>query len=246
MTLLGLYLLAVLMALISAFVLSKAIKSNFKNYIMIEMPNYKIPVLKNVLFTVYTKTKSFVFEAGKIILSISILLWILASNGPGDDFKHAEQIILEKYDNKKNISELDYEIQSYRLENSYIGTAGKILEPILNPLGYDWKIGIAIITSFAAREVFVGTLATIFSVGSENVETIKEKMSYQRKQNGQLLFNLPTGVSLMVFYAFALQCMSTIAIVKKETNSWKWQAIQFTFMTIIAYISALIVYQTLP
>ena len=245
LTLLGLYLLAVLMALISAFVFSKMIKSNLKNYVVIEMPNYKIPVLKNVLFTVYSKTKSFVFEAGKIILSISILLWILASNGPGDDFKHAEQIILEKYDNKKNISELDYEIQSYRLENSYIGTAGKILEPILNPLGYDWKIGIAIITSFAAREVFVGTLATIFSVGSENVETIKEKMSYQRKQNGQLLFNLPTGVSLMVFYAFALQCMSTIAIVKKETNSWKWPAIQFTFMTIIAYISALIVYQTL-
>ena len=245
LTLLGLYLLAVLMALSSAFVFSKIIKSNFKNHVMIEMPNYKIPVLKNVLFTVYSKTKSFVFEAGKIILSISILLWILASNGPGDDFKYAEQIILEKYDNKKNITELDYEIQSYRLENSYIGTAGKILEPILNPLGYDWKIGIAIITSFAAREVFVGTLATIFSVGSENVETIKEKMSYQRKQNGQLLFNLPTGVSLMVFYAFALQCMSTIAIVKKETNSWKWPAIQFTFMTIIAYISALIVYQTL-
>ena len=245
LTLLGLYLLAVLMALISAFVFSKIIKSNFKNYVVIEMPNYKIPVLKNVLFTVYSKTKSFVFEAGKIILSISILLWIFASNGPGDDFKYAEQIILEKYDNKKNITELDYEIQSYRLENSYIGTAGKILEPILNPLGYDWKIGIAIITSFAAREVFVGTLATIFSVGSENVETIKEKMSYQRKQNGQLLFNLPTGVSLMVFYAFALQCMSTIAIVKKETNSWKWPAIQFTFMTIIAYISALIVYQTL-
>ena len=245
LTLLGLYLLAVSMALISGFVFSKIIKSNFKNYVVIEMPNYKIPVLKNVLFTVYSKTKSFVFEAGKIILSISILLWILASNGPGDDFKYAEQIILEKYDNKKNISELDYEIQSYRLENSYIGTAGKILEPILNPLGYDWKIGIAIITSFAAREVFVGTLATIFSVGSENVETIKEKMSYQRKQNGQLLFNLPTGVSLMVFYAFALQCMSTIAIVKKETNSWKWPAIQFTFMTIIAYISALIVYQTL-
>ena len=245
LTLLGLYLIAVLMALISAFVFSKIIKSNFKNYVVIEMPNYKIPVLKNVLFTVYSKTKSFVFEAGKIILSISILLWIFASNGPGDDFKYAEQIILEKYDNKKNITELDYEIQSYRLENSYIGTAGKILEPILNPLGYDWKIGIAIITSFAAREVFVGTLATIFSVGSENAETIKEKMSYQRKQNGQLLFNLPTGVSLMVFYAFALQCMSTIAIVKKETNSWKWPAIQFTFMTIIAYISALIVYQTL-
>ena len=245
LTLLGLYLLGVLMALISAFVFSKLIKSNFNNYGMIEMPNYKIPVLKNVLFTVYSKTKSFVFEAGKIILSISIFLWVLASNGPGDNFKYAEEIIMEKYDNKKNISELDYEIQSYRLENSYIGTAGKILEPILIPLGYDWKIGIAIITSFAAREVFVGTLATIFSVGSENVDTIKEKISYQRKPNGQLLFNLPTGVSLMVFYAFALQCMSTIAIVKKETNSWKWAAIQFIFMTIIAYISALIVYKSL-
>ena len=245
LTLLGLYMLGVLMALISAFVFSKVIKSNFKNHVIIEMPNYKIPVLKNVLFTIYSKTKSFVFEAGKIILSISIFLWILASNGPGDNFKNAEEIIMERYDNKKNINELDYEIQSYRLENSYIGTAGKVLEPILNPLGYDWKIGIAIITSFAAREVFVGTLATIFSVGSEKMDTIKEKMSYQRKSNGELLFNLPTGVSLMVFYAFALQCMSTIAIVKKETNSWKWPAIQFTFMTIIAYISALIVYQTL-
>lgn len=245
LTLLGLYMLGILMALISAFVFSKVIKSNFKNHVIIEMPNYKVPVLKNVLFTIYSKTKSFVFEAGKIILSISIFLWILASNGPGDNFKYAEEIIMERYDNKKNINELDYEIQSYRLENSYIGTAGKVLEPILNPLGYDWKIGIAIITSFAAREVFVGTLATIFSVGSEKTDTIKEKMSYQRKPNGELLFNLPTGVSLMVFYAFALQCMSTIAIVKKETNSWKWPAIQFTFMTIIAYISALIVYQTL-
>ena len=245
LTLLGLYMLGILMAIISAFVFSKVIKSNFKNHVIIEMPNYKVPVLKNVLFTIYSKTKSFVFEAGKIILSISIFLWILASNGPGDNFKYAEEIIMERYDNKKNINELDYEIQSYRLENSYIGTAGKVLEPILNPLGYDWKIGIAIITSFAAREVFVGTLATIFSVGSEKTDTIKEKMSYQRKPNGELLFNLPTGVSLMVFYAFALQCMSTIAIVKKETNSWKWPAIQFTFMTIIAYISALIVYQTL-
>ena len=152
---------------------------------------------------------------------------------------------MEQYENTKNPNELDYEIQSYKLENSYIGTAGKILEPILTPLGYDWKIGIAIITSFAAREVFVGTLATIFSVGSENMDTIKEKMSYQRKPNGQLLFNLPTGVSLMVFYAFALQCVSTIAIVKKETNSWKWPAIQFIFMTIIAYISAYIVYMSL-
>lgn len=245
LTLLGLYLLGVLMALISAFVFSKIIKSNFKNYVIIEMPNYKKPVLKNVLFTVYSKTKSFVFEAGKIILSISIFLWVLASSGPGDNFKYAEKIIMEKYDNKKNPNELDYEIQSYKLENSYIGTAGKILEPILTPLGYDWKIGIAIITSFAAREVFVGTLATIFSVGSENMDTIKEKMSYQRKPNGQLLFNLPTGVSLMVFYAFALQCVSTIAIVKKETNSWKWPAIQFIFMTIIAYISAYIVYMSL-
>ncbi|MFL2611139.1 MAG: ferrous iron transport protein B [Flavobacteriaceae bacterium] len=245
LTLLGLYLLGVLMALISAFVFSKIIKSNFKNYVIIEMPNYKKPVLKNVLFTVYSKTKSFVFEAGKIILSISIFLWVLASSGPGDNFKYAEKIIMEKYDNKKNPNELDYEIQSYKLENSYIGTAGKILEPILTPLGYDWKIGIAIITSFAAREVFVGTLATIFSVGSENMDTIKEKMSYQRKPNGQLLFNLPTGVSLMVFYAFALQCVSTIAIVKKETNTWKWPAIQFIFMTIIAYISAYIVYRSL-
>ena len=245
LTLLGLYLLGVLMALISAFVFSKIIKSNFKNYVIIEMPNYKKPVLKNILFTVYSKTKSFVFEAGKIILSISIFLWVLASSGPGDNFKDAEKIIMEKYDNKKNPNELDYEIQSYKLENSYIGTAGKILEPILTPLGYDWKIGIAIITSFAAREVFVGTLGTIFSVGSENMDTIKEKMSYQRKPNGQLLFNLPTGVSLMVFYAFALQCVSTIAIVKKETNTWKWPAIQFIFMTIIAYISAYIVYRSL-
>ncbi len=246
LTLMGLYLLGFVMALLSAAILNKILKIQSKTYFVIEMPNYKLPLIKNVALTVFEKTKSFVVEAGRIILAISILLWLMASFGPGKNFSEAEAIV-KSQPNSRLLSpvELENEIASYKLEHSFIGILGKSIEPAIAPLGFDWKIGIALISSFAAREVFVGTLATIYSVGNNQEETIKNRMKAERKPNGELLFNLPTGVSLMLFYAFALQCMSTLAIVKKETNGWKWPMIQLFSMTLIAYLSALIVYQIL-
>ena len=246
LTLMGLYLLGFVMALLSAALLNKILKIQSKTYFVIEMPNYKLPLIKNVAITVFEKTKSFVVEAGRVILAISILLWLMASFGPGEDFNYAEAIV--KSQPKSQLlspEELENEIASYKLEHSFIGILGKSIEPAIAPLGFDWKIGIALISSFAAREVFVGTLATIYSVGNNQEETIKNRMRAERKPNGELLFDLPTGVSLMLFYAFALQCMSTLAIVKKETNGWKWPMIQLFSMTLIAYLSALIVYQIL-
>ena len=246
LTLMGLYLLGFVMALLSAALLNKILKIQSKTYFVIEMPNYKLPLIKNVAITVFEKTKSFVVEAGRVILAISILLWLMASFGPGENFNEAEAIV--KSQPKSQLlspEELENEIASYKLEHSFIGILGKSIEPAIAPLGFDWKIGIALISSFAAREVFVGTLATIYSVGNNQEETIKNRMKAERKPNGELLFDLPTGVSLMLFYAFALQCMSTLAIVKKETNGWRWPMIQLFSMTLIAYLSALIVYQIL-
>ena len=246
LTLMGLYLLGFVMALLSAALLNKILKIQSKTYFVIEMPNYKLPLIKNVAITVFEKTKSFVVEAGRVILAISILLWLMASFGPGENFNEAEAIV--KSQPKSQLlspEELENEIASYKLEHSFIGILGKSIEPAIAPLGFDWKIGIALISSFAAREVFVGTLTTIYSVGNNQEETIKNRMKAERKPNGELLFDLPTGVSLMLFYAFALQCMSTLAVVKKETNGWKWPMIQLFSMTLIAYLSALIVYQIL-
>ena len=243
LTLMGLYLVGFGMALLSAWILSKTLKINSKSYFVVEMPNYKLPLFKNVAITVWEKTRTFVTEAGKIILAISILLWILASYGPGKDFSNANEIVQKQYPELSG-EILENKINAYQLEHSFIGILGKAIEPAITPLGYDWKIGIALISSFAAREVFVGTLATIYSVGNNQEETIKNRMKAERKPNGELLFDLPTGISLMLFYAFALQCMSTLAIVKKETNGWKWPMIQLFSMTLIAYLSALI-YQIL-
>ena len=246
LTLMGLYLLGFVMALFSAAILNKVLKIQSKTYFVIEMPNYKLPLLKNVGLTVFEKTKSFVVEAGKIILAISILLWIMASFGPGKEFNNAEEIVIENSIGKNfSEEELNASIAAYKLEHSFIGILGKSIEPAIAPLGFDWKIGIALISSFAAREVFVATLATIYSVGNDGEETIKNRMAAETKANGKRLFDLPTGVSLMLFYAFALQCMSTLAIVKKETNGWKWTMIQLFSMTFIAYLSALTVYQIL-
>ena len=244
LTLMGLYLMGFGMAILSAAILNKTLKIQSKTYFLIEMPNYKFPLLKNVGITVFEKTKSFVVEAGKIILAISVLLWILASFGPGKNFNNAEEIVTQQMAQQQpSQEELNTAIASYKLEHSFIGILGKTVEPAIAPLGYDWKIGIALISSFAAREVFVGTLATIYSVGSEEEETIKNRMAAELKPNGEALFDLPTGLSLMVFYAFALQCMSTLAIVKKETNGWKWPMVQLFSMTFIAYLSALTIYQ---
>ena len=286
LTLMLLYLLGFGMAILSAMVLHKILKIKSRTFFVVEMPNYKLPLFKNVAYTVWEKTKSFVYGAGKIILAISIILWFLGSNGYSDDFTNAETIVknriktdgfssfnqnsiaeeLSTYQNsldtsikpealqdslrlKKEILHTraeSQEIASYKLEHSYIGYAGKAIEPVVKPLGYDWKIGIAVITSFAAREVFVGTLATIYSVGSDEEETIKSRMAAEvNPWNKKPLFNLASGISLLLFYAFAMQCMSTLAIVKRETNSWKWPAAQLVFMSGFAYIVALIAYQIL-
>jgi ferrous iron transport protein B len=248
LTLMLLYLIGFGMALFSAWILNKILKIKSKTYFVVEMPNYKLPMLKNVGINVVEKTKSFVFGAGKMILAISVILWFLASFGTGKNFNNAEAILLAKPENKTiSKSELNTKIAAFKLENSFIGVMGKAVEPAISPLGYDWKIGVAIISSFAAREVFVGTLATIYSVGGRDNETsIKDKMQAEvDPDNGQKIFGFATGISLLLFYAFAMQCASTLAVTKKETNSWKWPLVQLVFMSSFAYIVALITYQIL-
>jgi ferrous iron transport protein B len=247
-TLLMLYALGFGTAILAAYILQKTLKIKSNSFFVVEMPNYKLPSVKNVLFDVLEKTKAFVLGAGKIILALSVVLWFLASNGP-ESYQNAEQNTIEKAANKNlETDELQQKIAAVKLENSYIGIMGKSIEPAIRPLGYDWKIGIALITSFAAREVFVGTLATIYSVGSddENTATIKEKMRSEiNPATGKKIFNFPAGMSLLVFYAFAMQCMATLAIVKRETKTWKWPLIQLFGMTGLAYVCSLIVFQIL-
>ena len=249
LTLMVLYLLGFFMAIVSAIILNKVLQFKSKSYFVVEMPSYKIPLFKNVGINVLEKTKAFVFGAGKIILAISVILWFLGSHGPKETFGNAQQIVEnEVYASKLKInpSVIEDNVAAYKLENSYIGIIGRSIEPVIKPLGYDWKIGIAVVTSFAAREVFVGTLATIYSVGNSDDETtIKNKMAAEIKPDGTKIFNFATGVSLLLFYAFAMQCISTLAIVKKETNSWKWPIIQLIFMSGFAYLVALSAYQIL-
>jgi len=238
------YLLGFVSSIIASMVLSKIIKQDSEAVFIIELPSYQIPQLKNLLHTLLTKTKSFVFDAGKIIVAVSIILWVMASFGPGEKFTKAENYI--------NTSQVftedntyDDVLAAYKLEHSYLGYLGKGIEPLIKPLGYDWKIGIGILASFAAREVFVGTMASIYSVGSkqEDNKTILEKLRQAQNSNtGKRTYTFAVSLSLLMFYAFAMQCISTIAIVKHETNSWKWPIIQTIGMTGIAYISALLTY----
>ena len=244
----GLYFLGFLASLLAAALLSRNLKIDRKNFFMVEMPTFKTPQLKNVGFTVFEKTKSFVVGAGQVILALSIVIWFLGSNGYSNEFKNAEQLVTESLQaDQPTVSELDLEraISSFKLEHSYIGQLGKFMEPAVRPLGYDWKIGIALLTSFAAREVFVGTLATIYSVQDAEESTIAGRMALERDALGKPVFNLATGASILIFYALAMQCMSTLAVVKKETNSWKWPMIQLVFMTVLAYTASLLTYQLL-
>lgn len=248
LTLMLLYVIGFGMAILSAYILNIILKVKGKTFFVVEMPNYKLPMFKNVAINVIEKTKAFVTGAGKIILAISVILWFLASYGPGKQFKNAEKIVLENTKTHPlSPTEFENAVASQKLENSYIGLMGRGIEPIISPLGYDWKIGIAIISSFAAREVFVGTLATIYSVGgTDNENTIKSKMAQEvNPVTGEKIFNFASGISLLMFYAFAMQCASTLAITKKETNSWKWPAGQLIFMSILAYVVALIAFQIL-
>jgi len=250
LTLMGMYLISIVAAMVVAFVMKFIIKAKEKSYFIMELPVYRMPRWKNVLYTMYEKSKTFVMEAGKVIIAISIVLWVLASYGPSDKFTAIEKKYaqIELQQDSAKVSTLERDKSAEKLENSYAGILGRSIEPAIRPLGFDWKIGIALITSFAAREAFVGTMATIYSVdgGADNEGTIRDKMRIAVDANtGLPLFTFATGFSLMLFYAFAMQCMSTVAVVYRETKSWRWPLIQTAYMTVMAYVASLIAYQLL-
>ena len=233
LVLLFMYFLGLFAALIAALVFKWIIQPGRKSFLIMEMPLYQMPRFKNVALMLLEKVKVFVFGAGKIILAISIILWVLGSYGP-DSFNSQNE----------TLPETEF-ISKVNLEDSYIGLLGQTIEPVIKPLGYDWKMGIALITSFAAREVFVGTMATIYSIGEEDTETLLiDRMRNETKWETRVkAYGLATGLSLMIFYAFAMQCMSTLAIVKRETKTWKWPLVQLSYMTAMAYFGALAAYQ---
>ena len=240
----ALYLLGIIAAVLSAWVMKFILKTKQRGYFIMGLPTYKVPQWKNVLLTIYEKSTTFVFEAGKVIVAISIILWVLASYGPGEDFDNAEQIVRSEMPSGTE-EEIENAISAYELEHSYAGVFGKFIEPAIRPLGYDWKIGIALITSFAAREVFVGTISTIYSIGADEEDelTIKEKLSKEvDPRTGEKMYTPALGFSLMVFYAFAMQCMSTLAVVYRETKGWKWPLLQTIYMSAVAYLAAFVTY----
>jgi len=249
LVLFGLYALGLIGALLMALVFKFLIRPGEKGYLLMEMPGYQWPRWKAVLILVKEKVMMFVVDAGKIILAISILLWALCSYGPSQRMDMALSMVeLPTPENQKTEEDYDSELASVRLENSYIGIVGKAMEPAIEPLGYDWKIGISLITSFAAREVFVGSMAAIYSVGEdfEEDQSLIDRMRNEvNQETGQPVYNLASGISLMVFYVFAMQCMSTLVVVKRETQSWKWPLIQLVYMGILAYLAALAAYQIL-
>ena len=246
LVMMGLYLLGLVMALIVSYVAKWFIKIKERSYFILELPTYRSPRWKNVLPIMIGKARIFVTDAGKVIMVISLILWALSSFGPGTRLQkvtqHYERLKLEP---SADVVRLNKEFHTAKLENSYAGILGKSIEPAITPLGYDWKIGIALITSFAAREVFVGTMATLYSVGDKDQGSLllKEKMKAAVRPDGKPVFNLASGLSLMIFYLFAMQCMSTLAVVRRETRSWKWPIIQLIYMTGLAYLMSLLVYQ---
>jgi ferrous iron transport protein B len=241
----GLYLLGFIAALFAALVMKWIIKSTERSSFILEMPIYRLPRWKNVSISIFNKIKLFLFDAGKIIVAVSIVLWVLSSYGPGNKFEQIEK----KYSSDKSLSESEINLleSGEKLEASYAGIIGKTMEPAIRPLGFDWKIGISLVTSFAAREVFVGTMATLYSVGdADNTKSIKQKMmSAKDPRTGKPLYTFATTISLLLFYAFAMQCMTTLAIVYKETNSIKWPFIQLVYMSGLAYVSSFLAYQFL-
>ncbi|MBA3828819.1 MAG: ferrous iron transport protein B [Taibaiella sp.] len=246
LVLMGLYLLGFVMALVVSKVMSFIIKAKERTYFLMELPVYRAPRWKNVGITMIEKAKIFVRDAGKVIMVISLLLWGLATFGLPSRMHQVDAryaALEQQHPGQKKA--LESARATARLEHSFAGMMGHAFEPVIRPLGFDWKIGIALITSFAAREVFVGTMATLYSVGDAAApqETLHEKMAAARREDGTPVYTLATGLSLLIFYVFAMQCMSTLAIVKRETGSWKYSAIQFVYMFCIAYLSSLVVYQ---
>jgi ferrous iron transport protein B len=242
----GLYLLGLIAALVAAYAFKLILKARERSLFVMELPTYKWPRWNHVGIAVWDSVTSFVWQAGRVIVAISIVLWVLASYGPGDTIEQAENRVRREYATMP-AEQLENRVASEKLEASYAGRFGKILEPVIKPLGYDWKIGIALISSFAAREVFVGTIATIYSIGSAdggNENTIKQKLAAEiNPETGKPLYTPAVAFSLLVFYAFAMMCMSTIATVYRETKGWKWPMIQLAYMSVLAYVSAFLVYQ---
>lgn len=240
----GLYLIGFIAALLAALVFKWILKTTGKTNFIMEMPIYRLPKWSNIGFSVYNKVKVFLFEAGKIIIAISIVLWGLSSYGPGDTFKKIEEKYASPAFENEDEDEINSLIASEKLEASYAAYLGKTIEPLIKPIGFDWKIGISLVTSFAAREVFVGTMATLYSVGDEdNTTSIREKMLQAKNpETGDRLYNKATTFSLLIFYAFAMQCMATLAVVYRETKSYKWPIIQVVYMGVLAYVSSWIVY----
>lgn len=243
----GLYVLSALVALLAGFVLKKCFKSDQSSALLIELPPYSMPSMKNVLVIVWSKVRAFVWEAGRIILLISMVLWFLGSYGPGEAMDRAEQSAKQEViENKLEPAEADALLSSKKLEASYAGHLGKWMEPIIRPLGYDWKIGIGLLASFAAREVFVGTMSTIYSMGDADEVSLKARLNNEvDPKTGKHVFDFATSMSLLIFFLLAMQCMSTLAIVKRETKSWKWPIVQLVGMTTLAYLAAFVVYQVL-
>jgi ferrous iron transport protein B len=243
-----LYILGFIVTLLTAFVLKKIVKTKEASYFVMELPVYRWPQSKNIGIMVYNRVKVFVLEAGKIILAISVVLWFLSSHGFGSDYDAVEkkELALKSAIQTDSLKILLSQIETEKLEKSYIGVLGRAVEPVIKPLGFDWKIGIALITSFAAREVFVGTMATIYgSSDNANTEGIKEKLLHEKNSDGSLKYSPAVCWSLLIFYAFALQCISTIAVVKRETKSWTWVIAQLVFMSALAYFSAFATYSVL-
>lgn len=244
----GLYLLGIVTALLAGWILKQIIKSDERSFLMIELPDYKMPDFKVALQTAFSKTSSFVVEAGKVILIISLVLWVLSSYGPRSKMEASRQAVEQlKLDQNLNDQETADLLANKKLEASYAGTIGKWMEPLIKPLGFDWKIGIALFTSFAAREVFVGTMSTLYSLGTtEDYATIQQRLAAEKDpKTAQPRFTMPVAVSLLLFYVFAMQCMSTMAVVRRETGGWKWPIIQFIFMCSLAYLASFIAFQLL-
>ncbi|HTN20599.1 MAG TPA: ferrous iron transport protein B [Pelobium sp.] len=246
LALMSLYLMSIVAAILVAWVMKFILKSKLKGYFIMELPVYRMPRWRNVGLTMYESVKTFVTEAGKVIIAVSIVLWVLASYGPGDRFQKIEaKYSSQAYTTKFNEDQIEKLKSSEKLENSYAGVLGKSIEPGIKPLGFDWKIGIALITSFAAREVFVGTMATLYSVDgdADKMDSVREKMaSAKNAETGLPVFTVATAFSLMMFYAFAMQCMSTMAVVYRETKHIKWPIIQFMYMLVLAYVASYITY----
>lgn len=245
----GMYIFSLVSAVLVAWVFKFILKGKERGYFIMELPVYRMPRWSNVVYSMYERSKTFVLQAGKVIIAISVILWVLASYGPGDRFaKIDRQYSQPNYTHTMSADSLNRAIASAKLENSYAGVMGHVIEPVIRPLGFDWKIGIALITSFAAREVFVGTMATIYSVNgsAEKMESVYEKMHQAKNpETGQPVFTLAVAFSLMMFYAFAMQCASTVAVVYRETKNWRWPAIQFAYMTVLAYVASFIAFHVL-